>query len=113
MIHLESIRHTYGIQPAGTVSLDGVTLEIAEGKVSALVGPSGCGKTTLLRMIGGLLQPSEGTITWREPGAQPSAKERVGFVFQKPALCLGFLQKGIYACHKRWAGMPYVEILPN
>ncbi len=42
---------------------DGVSLHIKTGKVTAIMGPSGCGKTTLLRMIGGQLKPSAGTVT--------------------------------------------------
>ena len=44
-------------------ALDDVSLDIEEGQFFCLLGPSGCGKTTLLRMIAGFEQPSEGTIT--------------------------------------------------
>jgi NitT/TauT family transport system ATP-binding protein len=46
----------------GTPVLAGVTFEVAEGELLALVGPSGCGKTTLLRIMCGLLPPSEGSV---------------------------------------------------
>ena len=46
----------------GTAALNDVTFEVAEGELLALVGPSGCGKTTLLRIMSGLLAPSEGTV---------------------------------------------------
>ena len=39
-----------------------MSLEIPEGSFVSLLGPSGCGKTTTLRMIAGLLDPSEGDI---------------------------------------------------
>ena len=38
-------------------AVDGVDLEVPRGAFFALLGPSGCGKTTLLRMIGGFVQP--------------------------------------------------------
>ena len=45
--------------------LDGVSLEVAEGELVALIGANGAGKTTVLRTISGLLSPSAGTITFR------------------------------------------------
>ena len=41
---------------------DGLDLTVARGKVTAVMGPSGTGKTTLLRMIGGLIAPSQGDV---------------------------------------------------
>ncbi|MDI1300652.1 MAG: ATP-binding cassette domain-containing protein [bacterium] len=41
---------------------DGVSVNIARGKVTAIMGPSGCGKTTLLRFIGGQLRPDAGQV---------------------------------------------------
>ena len=45
----------------GQVVLKGVSLDIYENEFVTLLGPSGCGNTTLLRILGGFLQPSEGT----------------------------------------------------
>ena len=42
--------------------LKGVDMEIARGKLVAIMGNSGCGKTTLLRLIGGQLKPTSGEI---------------------------------------------------
>jgi putative spermidine/putrescine transport system ATP-binding protein len=39
-----------------------VSLSVAEGEFVSLLGPSGCGKTTILRMVAGLIMPSEGRI---------------------------------------------------
>jgi len=70
--------------------LQGVNLEIPHGEFLALMGPSGSGKTTLLNMMGGLDQPSEGTLevagadVGRMSGGQLSRwrAEHIGFVFQ-------------------------------
>jgi multiple sugar transport system ATP-binding protein len=48
--------------PDGTVAVDAVTLEVADGEFMILVGPSGCGKTTALRMVAGLEEVTAGEI---------------------------------------------------
>jgi multiple sugar transport system ATP-binding protein len=47
----------------GVVAVDDVTLTVADGEFMVLVGPSGCGKSTLLRMIAGLEEITDGTIS--------------------------------------------------
>ena len=65
----------------GPAALVDVTFDVAEGELLAIVGPSGCGKTTLLRLMCGLLQPSEGVVLLDgEPVTRPSGK--VAVVFQ-------------------------------
>ena len=64
------------------------TLEIAEGAFVTLLGPSGCGKTTNLRMIAGLLDPTEGEIEigGKRVNDVPIHKRNLGLVFQNYAL---------------------------
>ena len=56
---LKGIKKTY---PNGNVVLHGIDLDIVDGDFTVFVGPSGCGKTTLLRMIAGLEEITEGEI---------------------------------------------------
>jgi sulfate transport system ATP-binding protein len=66
------------------VALDDVSLEIADGSLTALLGPSGCGKTTLLRIIAGLEVPDTGVvrIDGRDVTHVPPQDRGIGFVFQ-------------------------------
>jgi NitT/TauT family transport system ATP-binding protein len=68
----------------GTVALDAVNATIKTGEFVALLGPSGCGKSTLLRLLAGLDEPDQGSITW--PDGAPPAPGEIGFVFQDATL---------------------------
>jgi len=59
-------------------------LEIASGRITALLGPSGCGKTTTLKMIAGLLRPTSGDITFDGESvlSTPAEKRGAAMVFQ-------------------------------
>jgi sulfate transport system ATP-binding protein len=65
-------------------AVDGVSLEVPEGSLSALLGPSGSGKSTLLRLIAGLEQPDHGEIVIGGDPAHgiPPQQRGIGFVFQ-------------------------------
>jgi phospholipid/cholesterol/gamma-HCH transport system ATP-binding protein len=70
-----------------------LSLEIPEGKITAIMGPSGCGKTTLLRLLGRQLHPSAGQVTlFGQPLDKLNAAEilglrkRIGVLFQNGAL---------------------------
>jgi ABC-type sugar transport system ATPase subunit len=71
-----------------TSILKGVDLEIPEGSFAVLVGPSGCGKSTLLRLVAGLEQADEGTITLagKDVTHAPPRDRDVAMVFQSYAL---------------------------
>ncbi len=83
-ISIRSVGKSFGRYPA----LNGVSLEIADGELLALLGPSGSGKTTLLRVIAGLEFPSDGQILYGDQDMTfaGAAERRVGFVFQQYAL---------------------------
>lgn len=75
-----------------TSILKGVDLALPQGQTLALLGPSGCGKTTLLRLVAGLLHPTEGSVSIdgrvvAGPGVSlPPEKRGLGMVFQDYAL---------------------------
>jgi NitT/TauT family transport system ATP-binding protein len=67
----------------GTVTaLKGMNLTVNAGDFISLLGPSGCGKSTALRLIAGLMQPTQGRILWE--GAHDTGD--LGVVFQEPTL---------------------------
>jgi len=70
------------------VAVDHVSFEVPDGQFFSILGPSGCGKTTLLRMIAGLTEPTEGEIEIRGQsmlGIAPN-KRPVNLIFQQLAL---------------------------
>ncbi|MGM7636847.1 ABC transporter ATP-binding protein [Bacillus sp. Hm123] len=71
-----------------TVVLDNVSFEIERGKFYTLLGPSGCGKTTILRLIAGFTEASEGDIFFNGNRINhvPANKRQVNTVFQDYAL---------------------------
>ncbi len=78
------IGHTYGGR-VPTRALDGVSMEVFDHEFLAVVGPVGCGKTTLLRIIAGLLQPTEGRVLCEGRPVSGPGPER-GYVFQEDAI---------------------------
>ncbi|MEG0313741.1 MAG: ABC transporter ATP-binding protein [Erysipelotrichaceae bacterium] len=72
----------------GNLVLKGINLDIYENEFVTLLGPSGCGKTTLLRILGGFLNPTEGKVLFGDEDIVnlPSYKREINTVFQKYAL---------------------------
>ncbi|MEU6753555.1 ABC transporter ATP-binding protein [Actinomadura nitritigenes] len=84
-VDLTSVGKVY---PDGTRAVTDLNLSIADGEFLVLVGPSGCGKTTALRMVAGLEDISEGTVTigGRVVNRVPARDRDVAMVFQSYAL---------------------------
>ncbi len=84
-ININSVGKIY---PNGTRALEDVNIEINDGEFVVLVGPSGCGKTTLLRMVAGLEDITEGEISIADKVVNEIApKDRdIAMVFQNYAL---------------------------
>jgi putative spermidine/putrescine transport system ATP-binding protein len=88
MSHLRLEALTRRFPGASHPAVDGVSLELGQGALLALLGPSGCGKTTTLRMIAGLETPDAGRIrvAGRDVTALPPHRRNMGVVFQSYAL---------------------------
>ena len=85
MIKIEKLKKVYS---NGYEALKSINLEINEGELVCLLGPSGCGKTTILNLLAGLLDPSDGDIKFdNESVIDKHPKDRgIGLVFQNYAL---------------------------
>ena len=72
----------------GQLVLKGINLDIYENEFVTLLGPSGCGKTTLLRILGGFLEPNQGRVIFDDKDITdlPAYKRDLNTVFQKYAL---------------------------
>src|SRR5262249_27254411 len=80
-LHIETVSHRYGPVEA----LVDISLDIDDGETVVLIGPSGCGKSTLLGILGGLLQPTSGSVTLS--GAPPAdSLNPFTYIFQDFAL---------------------------
>lgn len=87
MLELENIGRRYAMAEREVVALEGIGVTLSRGSFTTVVGRSGCGKTTLLRILAGLTEPTEGTVRHGD-GTPP----RIGVVFQEarlmPWLCV-------------------------
>ena len=90
MVTVCGLKKYFGTGIRQVKAVDGIDISIEKGTFTAVVGASGSGKTTLLNLIGGLYQPTEGTVTvdgtelstLREEELTVFRRRRIGFVFQ-------------------------------
>ena len=85
-IQLRGVSFKYGGPEAPNI-LTNITLDIAPGRMIAFVGRSGCGKTTLIKLIAGLLEPTEGTILFDNTDLKTlnyrDVRRHIGMVLQE------------------------------
>ncbi len=70
-ISVRSVKKVFGTNPA----LNGITLEFSSGAMHGIIGPEGAGKTTLMRIILGLMTPTEGSVEFRREGKPVDLEE--------------------------------------
>ncbi|MFT5930516.1 MAG: glycerol transport system ATP-binding protein [Oceanospirillaceae bacterium] len=89
-IVLENLAHAYGANPQkeADYALKRINYVWNDGEACALLGPSGCGKTTLLNIISGLLEPSEGRVYFDDTDVThvPTQDKNIAQVFQFPVV---------------------------
>src|SRR5688500_14770742 len=84
------VTRRYGAGDTAVDALRGVSLEIAEGKLTAVMGPSGSGKSTLMHILAGLDKPTSGSVsiagteitTLKDSDLTKLRRRHIGFVFQ-------------------------------
>src|SRR5215831_18925953 len=85
------LRKTYKVGKVDVHALRGVSLQVREGELTAIMGPSGCGKSSLMHILGAMTKPTAGKVLVegkdiaQMDDSQLTAirREKVGFVFQK------------------------------
>jgi putative ABC transport system ATP-binding protein len=90
ILEAHDLTKVYDLGRTRIEALRGVSMSVAPGEFVALMGPSGSGKSTLLQLLGGLDQPSGGTVVFEgrdisslsDGDATTLRRERTGFVFQ-------------------------------
>src|SRR6476646_2258999 len=74
------------LETAGRRLIDSVDLKVEEPGITVILGPNGAGKSLLLRLVHGLVAPSEGIILWGGRPMDDEIRRRQAMVFQKPVL---------------------------
>lgn len=85
MIELKNLTKRFG----NVVAVNRLNIAVSKGEIFGFIGPNGAGKTTTLRMMGGVLAPTEGlvTIDGIDMSKEPEeAKKRIGFIPDRPFL---------------------------
>lgn len=92
ILSIQDISKTFG----KIHTLDGISFDVSEGEIVALLGPSGCGKSTLLAIIAGLELPDRGEVFWNGNSLSgiPPHLRHFGLMFQDFAL---FPHMDVYA----------------
>jgi putative ABC transport system ATP-binding protein len=86
----DEITRRYGSGDTAVDALKGVSLEVGQGKLTAVMGPSGSGKSTLMHILAGLDKPTTGTVqiagteitTLKDSDLTKLRRRHIGFVFQ-------------------------------
>ena len=92
------------------LAVDGVSLKIRRNCVYGLLGPNGAGKSTTLKMITGLIRPTEGQIYFNGKPWKRNALEKIGTLIESPALYGNLTAEENLLVHTRLLGIPGEKI---
>ncbi|AEI37546.1 MAG: nitrate/sulfonate/bicarbonate ABC transporter ATP-binding protein [Zymomonas mobilis subsp. pomaceae] len=121
LVSVQGVCQTYDNGASGSlVVLDNVNMDLHTGEIVGLLGRSGSGKSTLLRAIAGLIQPSQGTITFQGRLISGTSSE-VAVVFQSFALFpwltvlenveLGLEARGVKPAERRQKALAAIDLI--
>jgi ABC-2 type transport system ATP-binding protein len=82
LLELDGLTHHYG----RVVALDCLTFSVAPGQMVGFVGPNGAGKTTAMRIVLGLLAPTEGRVRWNDGPIDDAVRRRFGYMPEERGL---------------------------
>ncbi|MCK4669832.1 MAG: ABC transporter ATP-binding protein [Nanoarchaeota archaeon] len=86
MIEIKELQKEYRGSKKTLTAIDNISLSINKGEFVSIIGPSGCGKTTFLKLIGGLLKQTKGTISIHKKFMDKEVMKKMSIVFQNPVL---------------------------
>lgn len=81
ILSIKNIKKNYYTKQGEVTAIDNISLEVKDGDFIAIVGPSGCGKSTLLSILSGLIDKTDGHITFPN-----NNKKTVGYMLQQDCL---------------------------
>jgi len=84
ILECTNLRKSYTTRSGEIRALSDISFQVNDGEFVCIVGPSGCGKTTLLKIIAGLLQPTQGQVKFQ--GSKLNGKHQSAMVFQDHGL---------------------------
>ncbi|KGX83531.1 ABC transporter ATP-binding protein [Pontibacillus marinus] len=84
-LDLNNLSHQYFTKSGFTKAIEDISLSVEEGSFVSFLGPSGCGKTTLLSIVAGLLQPTEGQVLIDQKPLKEQ-KASIGYMLQQDYL---------------------------
>jgi len=107
MLILKNIKKNY----QNLVAVDNLSFEVSDGEIFGLLGENGAGKTTTFRMIMGLLEPNNGTISLDGKKIDYSTIDKIGFVTEERSLLTKLTVKEQILYYGSLKGMSNSEIL--